>query len=940
MKPTPIPRAPDLAEHDDVQGHGVAIIGMACRFPGARTPEAFWDNLSQGVESISRFTHEQLREAGESPELLKHSRYVPAAPILEDIDQFDAGFFRFSPAEARVLDPQQRFFMEVSWEALEHAGYVPESFPGTIGVYAGSSTSQYSSLIRPGSAEAANPFALFGNDKDYLTTQLSYRLDLRGPSLGVQTACSTSLVAVHLACQSLLSGECDMALAGAVSMSVPQLRGYLHEEGSSLSPEGRCRAFDARANGTPFGSGLGVVILKRLSEAIADGDTIHAIIKGSALNNDGALKVGYAAPGGDSQARVIREALAVADCEPGSISYVEANGTGTPLGDTIELSALNRAFALPATARDTCALGSVKTNVGHLSVASGMAGLIKTVLALEHQQLPASLNFERPNPQLDFAQGPFFINTGLKGWPAARGPRRAGVSAFGIGGTNAHLVLEEAPSSKRSAPARRQQLLLLSARSAQALDTAASRLAAHLERHPGLPLEDVAYTLHVGRRHFEYRRAVVCGDIREASQALRTTAPGNTTPARAPSEPPQVLFLLCGGGAAALELGRALYPDEARFHEAVDRCAAILGRLLGRDARRPFLEPAKAGSVEPWLEHLAPSIVGYALAQLWMAWGVQPAGVVAYGSTEALAACLAGIMSLEDALAWTCARNPALQGQLQDRPLRLSPPALPLRIGRQREWLSAESATLPGTWARPWGEPRPSEGEFQTLLQEHKGLILCLGPLGDDALMEGMARLVAPSSHGEDARFDGASLLKCVGRLHELGVPLDAKALYPGEAPRRLPLPTYPFERQRHWVEPLAGPTDQARETAALAPVTQGSTAPVRFHSLIEIERVLTGLWKDLLGAEQVTPRSTFFNLGGSSLRITELQRRLGATFEIEVPLAVLMRDPAMAELSVAVLYLCLGGSQRGLLAHLRELSEEDAEKLLRYGQGLEKNPR
>ncbi|RKG78387.1 type I polyketide synthase [Corallococcus terminator] len=936
MKPTSVPPAPDLSDDADAQGHGVAIIGMACRFPGARTPAEFWDNLARGVESITRFTPEQLREAGESAELLKHPRYVPAAPILDDIDQFDAGFFRFSPAEARVLDPQQRFFMEVSWEALEHAGYVPESFPGTIGVYAGSSTSQYASLIRPGSAEAANPFALFGNDKDYLTTQLSYRLDLRGPSLGIQTACSTSLVAVHLACQSLLGGECDLALAGAVSISVPHLRGYVHEEGSSVSPEGSCRAFDAKANGTPFGSGLGVVILKRLSEAIEDGDTIHAIIKGSALNNDGALKVGFAAPGGDSQARVIREALVVADCEPASISYVEANGTGTPLGDTIEVSALNRAFGLPATARDTCALGSVKTNIGHLSVASGMAGLIKTVLALEHQQVPASLNFDSPNPRLDFAQGPFFINTALKDWPAPQGPRRAGVSAFGIGGTNAHLILEEAPPPTESAPARSQQLLLLSARSAQALDAAASRLATHLEQHPGLPLEGVAHTLHRGRRHFDHRRAVVCGDSREASQALRRTV----TVTRVPPEPPQVHWLLHGGGMAALELGRALYPVEARFREAVDRCASIVGRLLGRDARTPFLGTSKAASVEPWFEHLAPGIVAYGLAQVWSAWGVRPASIVAYGSTEAVAASLAGIMSLEDALAWTCARNPALHGQPSERPPRLTPPTLPLRIGRQREWLTEETATLPGTWARPWGEPRPSEGDLRALLQERQGVILCLGPLADDVRLAAEPRLLAPSASTADRHAAEADLLGCAGRLYERGLMLDGQALYAQAAPRRLPLPTYPFERQRFWVESPPAPTATVPEAAVLPSVTSGTPVSLRFRSLAQIEHALTVLWKDLLGAEQVTPRSSFASLGGSSLRITELQRRLGATFEIEVPLAVLMRDPSLAELSVAVLYRCLGNSQQGLLAHLQELSDEDAEQLLHHGQGLERSPR
>jgi len=462
----------------------VAIVGMAGRFPGAADVDELWRNLRLGVESISRLTPAEMLAAGVAAELIADPRYVPAKGVLDGVELFDAEFFGFTPAEAELMDPQHRLFLECCWQACEDGGYDPRRYTGRIGVYAGAGSPSYllaQLLDRPDRLSAAGGLAVrLFNGSDFLTTHVSYKLNLRGPSVAVQTACSTSLVAVHLACQALLAGDCDLALAGGVSLRNLYREGYLFEEGGVLSPDGHCRAFDAAAAGTVPGDGLGLVALRRLADARADGDAITAVIKGTAINNDGAAKVGFTAPSVSGQAEVIAAAQAVAGVSPDTIAYVEAHGTGTALGDPIEVAALSQAFGAAADGRrGYCALGSLKSNLGHLDAAAGVAGLIKTVLALHHGELPPSLHYETPNPQIDFAASPFYVNARLRPWPAGEAPRRAGVSAFGIGGTNAHVVLEEAPRPRRREtaaaagsaasagphPARPCQLLVLSARS-------------------------------------------------------------------------------------------------------------------------------------------------------------------------------------------------------------------------------------------------------------------------------------------------------------------------------------------------------------------------------------------------------------------------------------------------------------------------------------------
>ncbi|HYG08471.1 MAG TPA: SDR family NAD(P)-dependent oxidoreductase, partial [Pyrinomonadaceae bacterium] len=654
----------------DLQQTGIAIVGMAGRFPGARNVESFWKNLHDGVESLTHFSDEDLLARGINPELLRHPDYVKAGIILEDADMFDASFFGLNPREAEIMDPQHRLFLESAWEALEDAGYDAEEYAGEIGVFAGSSMNTYvfnfyanSKLI-----ESIGMYqTMLGNDKDFLATRVSYKLNLKGPSFTVQTACSTSLVAVHLACQSLLNGECDMALAGGVSARLPQDKGYLYVKDMVHSPDGHCRAFDAAAGGTNGGNGVGVVVLKRLSKALADGDNIHAIIRGSAINNDGSQKVGFTAPSIDGQMKVIAEALAIADVSPDTINYVEAHGTGTALGDPIEIAALTKAYRAGTQARTFCAVGSVKTNIGHLDVAAGIAGLIKTVLALENKMLPPSLFFEKPNPEIDFANSPFYVNTALAEWKNGKTPRRAGVSSFGMGGTNAHLVLEEVPHLESGAAARSWHLLTLSGRTSAALEKATDNLAAHFKRHPQIDIADAAYTLHVGRRAFNHRRTLVCRDVADALSQLESDASQRILTGEHEGGARPLVFMFPGQGAQYVNMGWEFYRDEPIFRAEVDRCAETLKQHLHFDLREVLYPPAE--KVEEMRRRLKETsvtqpalfVVEYALAKLLMNWGVRPQAMIGHSLGEYTAACLAGVFSLEDALALVAARGRLMQ---------------------------------------------------------------------------------------------------------------------------------------------------------------------------------------------------------------------------------------------------------------------------------------
>ncbi|MDT0390990.1 type I polyketide synthase [Streptomyces dubilierae] len=641
------------APHDD-DLPAVAVIGMAGRFPGADDLDAFWENLAAGRESVRPVTDEEFLAAGGDPRDLDDPALIRMASVVEGIDRFDSGFFGYSPAEAAVVDPQQRLLLETAYHALEDAGCLGADRTGEVfGVYAGAGDSRYyPSHVHPRYAGQPGSVALVhaatANSLGTLATRVSYELGLTGPSVSLQTACSTALVAVHTACQDLLDHRCDTALAAAVSLNPSAVLGYRHVPDGPFSPDGHCRAFAADAAGTSSGDGVGAVVLKRLEDALADGDRIRAVIRGSAVNNDGRRKVGFSAPSAAGQTEVILAAQAQAEVDAGTIGLVEAHGTATKLGDPIEVSALTEAFRHSTDRTGFCALGSVKTNIGHLGAAAGIAGLIKAVLALEHRQIPPSLHFDRPNPLIDFDAGPFRVPTALEDWPEGDHPRRAAVSAFGIGGTNAHVILEEAPPAPPAAPrppeGGHRLVLPLSARTAGALRGQAEALARHLERRPELRLDDVAHSLRTDRPALRHRLTVTAATREEALDALRSA-----TPAIPPlsDDPARVAFLLPGGGTQYPGMGKELYRDHGVYRDTVDECARILRPVLGTDLRTALFEERRPDDTCAFLGLV---VTEYALARTLMESGVRPDALIGHSLGEYTAACLAGVIDLADML--------------------------------------------------------------------------------------------------------------------------------------------------------------------------------------------------------------------------------------------------------------------------------------------------
>lgn len=661
-------------------------MGIAGRFPGARDTVEFWKNLVGAVDGITRFTDEELAAAGYDPTALRSDPgFVPARGVLDRPEWFDAAFFGIQPKEAEAIDPQQRVFMETAWHALEDAGCDPSRYPGLIGVFAGMSNNTYGRFVRarPDLLESVGELtAMLGNEKDYLATRLAYKLNLRGPALTVATACSTSLVAIAEACQSLTAYQCDAAIAGGVSITFPQIRGYFFREGGMTSPDGTCRPFDAQAAGAVFSHGCGAVVLKRLADALADGDQIYAVVKGWALNNDGAGKVSITAPSVDGQAEVVALAQALAGFTPESIGYVETHGTGTPMGDPIEVAALAQAFGSSTTRRHYCALGSLKSNIGHLEAASGVAGFIKTALTLRHGRIPATLHFAQPNPELRLEDSPFFVAAQTIDWPRGSEPRRAGVSSFGVGGTNAHAVLEEAPALPEKNAGRSAQLLPLSAKTGTSLDQAAQDLAAYLEAHPDRSLADTAWTLQVGRQQFAHRRAVVARTAEEAIASLRTT-PKLTRQDDRRDTP--VAFLFPGQGSQYPRMGAQLYASEPAFRAAFDTVAELLRPELDLDLRTAIFGGDAAQLRQTRFTQPALFAIEYALAQMWQSFGLQPDALLGHSVGEYVAATLAGVFALEDAARLVAARARLVQAQPGGAML-----AVRLGAAEAQEFLSAE----------------------------------------------------------------------------------------------------------------------------------------------------------------------------------------------------------------------------------------------------------
>jgi len=908
-----------MSKDDQLQFAGdasIAVIGMAGRFPGARSVDEFWERLRDGIETISFFSDEELIEAGVNKDVLAQPNYVKARGILEGADMFDASFFGFTPREAEILNPQHRILLECAWEALENAGYDPEMYRAPIGVFAGGGLNLYllnvmahPDLVRDGLGWQAGLL----NWQDTLTTNVSYKLNLRGPSFAVQTFCSTSLVTVHLACQSLLNGECDMALAGGVKVTVPLKSGYVYQEGGITPPDGHCRAFDALAQGTPAGNGVALVVLKRLTDAYEDGDYIHAILRGSAINNDGSVKVGFTAPSVDGQAHVITEALTVAGVDADTITYIEAHGTGTSLGDPIEMAALTKVFSASTQKKNFCAVGSVKTNMGHLDAAAGITGLIKTILALKNKMLPPSLHFSKPNPAIDFANSAFYVNANLAPWKANGAPRRAGVSSFGIGGTNAHVIVEEAPAYEPAVARRGRQLLCFSARTTTALETTTSNLAHHLREHPELSLSDVAYTLNVGRRAFGHRRFLVARDGEDAAEALELLDPQRIYQAKRSEagEDRAVVFMFPGMGTQYVNMTHELYRAEPMFREEVDRGLKVFEPLLGYDPHEVLfptedkLEAAISLFKDSSFFSPVLFVIEYALAKLLMAWGIRPQAMIGHSFGEYVAACIAGVMSFEDALALVTLRGRLMQstaeGAMLSLPMsvthvqpllgphcsvaalngpglcvvsgpvheidalerivsekgmdanrlhvkiaahsdlmspimetfaaavaqiRLRAPTIPYISNVTGSWITDEEATSPTYWAQHLRRPVRFSDGMHELLKQKTAIFLEVGPgralstlvrQHPDAGAAGA--IINCIRHPNDKESDETVLLNALGKLWLAGVNIDWSAFHTGQKTYRVPLPSYPFERQRYWIDaPVAAdgaPQPEKQQDAA-----------------------------------------------------------------------------------------------------------------------------
>lgn len=1010
----------------------VAIIGMAARLPGAKSIGEFWENLRAGRESITFFTDEEVLRSGVSPTMLNNDHFVRAGGILDDIELFDASFFSYSPAEAMLMDPQHRLFLECAYEAFEHAGYDPFRYKRPVGVYAGSSFSTYFllNLLPNFDYYADSSRILIGNEKEFLPTRVSYQLNLQGPSFSMQAGCSTALFVIHVACQSLLNGECDLALAGGASIKTPQKTGFLHHDGGVWSADGHCRAFDARGTGAVPGNGVGVLVLKRLEDALDDNDTIHALIKGSAITNDGKAKASFTAPSVRGEARTIADALAMADVHPETITYVEAHGTATPVGDPIEVAALTQVFQAHTRKKQFCALGSVKTNIGHLDTAAGVAGVIKTALALEHKELPPCLHFAQPNPQIDFANSPFYVNTKLVPWRVHDMPRRAGVSSYGVGGTNAHVVMEEAPVCADTGPSRSSQLLLLSAKTATALEAMTGRLAEHLCAHPEITLADAAYTLQVGRQNLPYRRMVVCQSNQDALQALRERDGERLLTARVEREMQQrsLAFLFPGQGSQYVSMARGLYVEEPVFRKQVDECVASLRERHSMDILALlYPEPDQEELAQQRINQMRYSqvllfVVEYALARLWMSWGIHPQVMLGHSLGEYVAACLAGVFSLEEALALVVARGELMQQQPGGSMLAVALPeqivnlllegsalclaavngpsqctvsgpgeeieVLQARLGKQGiecrrlhvshaahssmmdtmlerfvarvkqvqlqapqipyisnvtgKLITAAEATDAAYWGRHLrGTVRFFEG-LSEVLSDAPQVLLEVGP---GRTLSSLARLhpawgaqhiaLTTLRHPHASQSDVAFLLHTLGSLWLVGISLDWDSFYAQERRRRIPLPTYPFERQRYWIDPPAReqqdrpseqtpppeqkhsegthlPEERQPETAPVSPAKEAAPImklgerPNMLNSYTpprsETEQKMVKIWQRFLGIGQIGIHDNFFELGGHSMMGVQINTELRNVFAVNIPLRTLLVEaPTIAKIAKIV---------------------------------------
>lgn len=996
----------DNTETDELDG--IAIIGMAGRFPGAENVNDFWQNVVAGHVAVTDLTDEQLNHAGISPSVYGKDNYIRKAYVLEHFDRFDAEFFDMTPKEAQTTDPQHRLLLETSYEALEDAGYDPRRYDGRIGSFVGVGKPIYTLrniLSEPGIIESIGALEFsIRTDKSFCASKVAYKLGLTGPSVTVDTACSTGLVAIHQACQSLLNYECDMAIAGGVAMSLPMTEGYAWHDGGIMAKNGHCSPFDHQSSGTTNGSGSALVTLKRLEDAVAEGDNIIAVIKGSAINNDGNRKIGYTAPSYEGQVEVISDALSIADIEPDTVELVEAHGTGTNMGDPLEVQALCEAYQMDENGQAELILTAVKSNIGHLDIAAGSAGLIKAAKALHSQIKPATANFTQLNNKIDSKHGRVKVLAESQPWEEREHPRRAGVSSFGIGGTNAHVVLEE-PPVMATAESLDYSLLLCSGRNNRAAEKTVTRLTQHLHEHP-TNLADAAFTTQLGRQHFVQRRALVAakGSDGALGHVIGVKSYDATTPAE------RVVFMFPGQGAQYAGMAKQLYHQQPLFKETLDNCCEMLQQHLARDLKEVIW--ADDDELVGQTQYTQPSlfVLEYSMAKLLQSYGVEPDVMIGHSIGEYVAATLAGVMSLEDAL-FVVSRRASLMSQVERGTMMIVPMAadevraLVESLDLSRTSVAVENApelcvvagddgevekvreALGGkvdchvlhtshAFHSPMMEPALADfyqvmarvvlnapdkpfvsnltGEliedqqatdpqywvnhlrntvkFSTgigLLDEHDNtLFVEVGPgsvLSTLIKQQGFNNtyhVATCGRHHKDTQHDLAVFLTALGEIWGHGIEVDWVALNQDQGRRRVQLPTYPFERKRHWLNAPGESLPEVEEQDDEAFDMANETPIIEPANWIETD--IHGVWVELLGIEKISTDACFFSLGGHSLLASRIVVRLSEQMDVQLGIADLFESPTIAGLAERVSLLTIEDSDDDELeALLNEMEGE-----------------
>lgn len=1006
--------------NNESDSEGIAIIGMSARFPKSDTIFSFWDNLVNGRDCISTILPEEARLAGISESVINNKQYVNRCGRITKPEFFDASFFGYNPKEASLTDPQHRIFLQCGYEALESAGYNVKQLNCSVGVFASCGMNFYLLNNLIGNPKALSGISelqvLIGSDKDYLATRLSYKLNLRGPSYDIQTACSSSLVATHVACQNLLTYQCDMALAGGANLQLPWWQGYLLTESDIRSPDGICRPFDANANGTIFGEGTGAIVLKRLTDAINDRDQIYAVIKGSAVNNDGSGKAGYTAPSIDGQSEVIMMALESAGINASKISYVETHGTGTLLGDPVEISALTKAFRQYTNNINYCAIGSVKASIGHLDNTSGIAGVIKTALALHHKKIPQTINFNTPNPLLDIDKTPFFVAAKTTPWLGIDGKCRAGISSLGVGGTNAHVILEEAPAQNRIKSTRTWHFIPFSARSPEALKNLSVNLSDHLSSYTP-DIADTAFTLQTGRQNFPYKQFVIARTPLEASELLKNSFINNIALPPQEGNAQKIVFMLSGQGSQYIDMGKGLYHFDKTFKAVFDECSTVLNKHILIDLRDLLFstENTLENSIKITQTNITQPLLfsfEYALVKMWESLGITPSALLGHSIGEYVAACISGIFTLEEALYIVTERGRLMHNQpagammsvnmaeedliklidkdieialinapnqcvvagsteqldnfqivLSDlniegrrlhtshafhssmmdgavqpftdilKTITIKPPSIPYISNVTGDWVQFEEIKNLTYWGDHLRNTVRFSDGINTLLQDGFRTFLEVGPGNTLASFVNKTfshrtstsknvnteKIVVATSvrHVKQEIEDVPHFLNAIGQLWQNGITIQGQNLYPEENRFRIPLPTYPFEQKKFWINSVNNSffglgnqngisiTEQENETY-IQPVFPASDSAIVFSDKSEVvasamQQTIESIWKDLLGLEIVNSSQSFFELGGDSIWATQMLARIRDKTGVDVSISKLYKSPSIFEFTKEV---------------------------------------